>query len=65
MKKIEKITSASFLILAAILFVVLFAWNPCSYALIVPSFFSVIGISIIAIAKYNAKNEKKQLALNA
>ena len=65
MKKSQKILSFVFLALAAILFVVLAVWNPCNYALIVPALFAVIGLSIFAIAKIEARKEKKQLSLNA
>lgn len=67
MKKAHKIAITSILALASILFLVLGIWNPCSYALIVPSILAVIGISYFVVAKINAKNENKQkkLAVNA
>lgn len=65
MKKSQKITAAFFMIAATILFIVVGVWNPCSYAMIVPAFLAIVGISIALIAWVQAKNENRQLALNA
>lgn len=66
MTKVQKIVVSTFLILAAVLFVVLAAWNPCAYALIVPSVLAFIGFTTWIVAKVDAKrNNKAKFALNA
>lgn len=67
MKKQHKIAISVILIVSALLFIALAAWNPCSYALIVPAFLAVVGLSYLVVAKISSKNENKSnlISVNA
>lgn len=66
MTKAQKIVISTLLAISAILFVVVLAWQPCQYALIVPSLFAFVGFTTWIVAAVKArKNKKANVAINA
>ena len=67
MKKIHKIAISVILAMAAILFIVVAAWQPCPYAFIVPAVLAIVGFSYLATVYFANRNQKrnKAIAVNA
>lgn len=65
MKKVHKIAISTILALAAILFIVIVAWQPCAYAFIVPAVLTVVGLSYLGAVLFASRNANKKIVVNA
>lgn len=64
MKKKHKIFASIIFSLAIIMLIIVLAWNPCDYAMIVPAFLFFVAISYLIVARLSYKNENSNQNTN-